>query len=171
MPSREVKLSFKQRIRLLWQKLLGLDASPQQIAGGFAIGMFTSVFPILPFDTPVAMGLAWLLGLNVIAAVTATSITMVVVPVIPFVWWAAYHVGKLIIPTRHAVAFRHAQMSEVLQLGWDVYCATLIGSLVFAIPIALLSYVLVKRLVTQWQATHHQGSVDSKPGSETVVKS
>src|SRR5260221_7589596 len=163
MPSREVKLSLKQRIRLLWQKLLGLDASPKQIAGGFAIGMFASCFPILPFDTPVAIGLAWLFGLNVIAAVTATSITVFVVPVIPFVWCAAYHVGKLIIPTRHAVAFRHAQMTEVLQMGWDVYSATLVGSLSFAIPIALMSYVLIKRLVTQWQSTQRQSSVVSKP--------
>lgn len=153
MPSRDVKLSVKQRIRLLWHKLLGLDASPQKIAGGFAIGMFTSVFPILPFDTPVAMALAWIFRLNVAAAATATSITMFTVPVIPFVWWAAYHVGKLVVPTRHAVTFRHAQMSEVLQMGWDVYSATLVGSLVFAIPVAWVSYVLIKRLVTRWQAS------------------
>jgi uncharacterized protein len=154
-----VKLSFKQRLRSLWQKLLSLNASPEQIAGGFAIGMFASCFPILPFDTPVAIGLAWLCGLNVIAAVTATSITVFVVPVIPFVWWAAYHVGRLIIPSRHAVAFRHAHAAEVLKMGWGVYSATLVGSVAFALPIALLSYVLIKRLVTQFQSAQRQSAV------------
>ena len=152
--TQEAKLPLKQRIRHLWEKMIHLNATAEQIAGGFAIGIFTCCLPILPFDTPVAMGLAWLFGRNAIAAMTATTITLVIVPVIPFLWMAAYQIGKLIVPAHHILKFNHANLSEILGMGWDVYRATLIGSMIIATPIALASYVVIKRLVTKWQSQH-----------------
>ena len=153
-PPPAAKLPFKQRIRHLWEKMLHLNATAEQIAGGFAIGIFTCCLPILPFDTPVAMGLAWLFGRNAIAAMTATTITLVIVPVIPFLWLGAYHIGKLILPAKHILKFNHANLAEILGMGWDVYRATLLGSMIIATPIALASYVLIKRLTIKWQSQH-----------------
>ena len=156
------RLSPIQRVRQLWHKLIHLKESPQQIAGGFSIGIFTSFLPILPFDTPIAMGLAWLFRRNIMAAITATSITLVLVPVIPFIWFAAYHLGKLIIPAKHIGKFSDATLREVLRMGWNVFAATFIGSMIIAAPIALISYVVIKRVVTKWQlskqANRHTGS-------------
>jgi uncharacterized protein (DUF2062 family) len=148
------RFSPAQRVRQLWHKLIHLQESPQQIAGGFAIGVFTSFLPVLPFDTPIAMGVAWVFRRNAIAAMIATSITIVLVPIIPFIWYAAYHIGKLIVPAKHVIKFSDASLSEVLRMGWDVFTATLIGSMILAAPIGLISYVLIKRVIIRWRQRH-----------------
>lgn len=148
--------SLIQRIRDLWLKLIHLKSSPEQIAGGFSIGIFASLLPILPFDTPLAMGLAWLSRRNVMAAVTATSSTLVVVPVIPFIWLAEYHLGKLIVPAKQVVQLSHANLGEVLRLGRDVFAATFVGSMMIAPPIALISYFVIKQMVIKWRFKHGQ---------------
>ena len=146
---------LKQWLRDLWQKMIHQKTSPEQIASGFAIGIFASCFPILPFDTPVAIALAWLFRRNVLAAVTATTVTLVAVPLVPFLWLAAYHLGRLIVPAKSIVRFDHTNLAAVLQMGWDVYQATLVGTVLIATPIALISYVVIKRLVARWQSRTH----------------
>jgi uncharacterized protein len=157
------RLSPIQRVRILWHKLIHSKESPQQIAGGFSIGIFTCFLPILPFDTPIAMGLAWVFRRNIMAAVIATSITLVIVPVIPFIWFAAYHLGKLIIPAQHIGKFSEATLGELLRMGWDVFAATFIGSMIIAAPIALISYVVIKRMVTNWQLSKQANRQTGSP--------
>jgi hypothetical protein len=61
------RLNLKRRIREVWQKLSILDASPEQIAAGFSIGIAASFLPLNPFPIIVGSVVEWLLKRNVIA--------------------------------------------------------------------------------------------------------
>ena len=63
------RIALKQRLREIWHKLSHLNATPDQIATGFSIGIFASFLPLNPSPTITAIVMAWLLKRNVMAAV------------------------------------------------------------------------------------------------------
>ena len=61
------RLNLK-RIREVRQKLSILDASPEQIAAGFSIGIAAGFLPLNPSPIVVGSAVEWLLKRNMIAA-------------------------------------------------------------------------------------------------------
>jgi uncharacterized protein len=141
-----ISITLKQRIREIWQRLKHLDARPDQIATGFSIGIFASFLPLNPSPIIVATAVAWLLKRNVTAAVAGAVASILYMPLLPFIWLAEFRLGKLILPVQHPLALDHARLWDVLQKGWDVYAAMLVGSIIVSIPVTLLTYWIVKRL-------------------------
>ena len=145
-----VRIALKQRIREMWQKLSHLNATPDQIAAGFSIGIFASFLPLNPSPTITAIVVAWLLKRNVIAAVAGAAASILYLPLLPLIWLAEYRLGKLILPVKHPVTLDQARLWDVLQKGWDVYAAMLVGSIIIATPVTLFTYLVIKRLATRW---------------------
>lgn len=131
------RITLKQRIREIWQKLKHLDARPDQIGIGSSIGISASSLPLNPSPIIVATVVAWVLKRNVIAAVAGAVSSILYIPLLPFIWLAEY---------RLALTLDHARLSEVLQKSWDVYAAMFVGSIIIATPITFLTYFAVKRL-------------------------
>ena len=152
------RITLKQRIREIWQKLSHLDARPDQIAAGFSIGIFASLLPLNPSAIIVAIVVAWLLKRNVMAAVAGAVISILYLPLLPLIWLAEYRLGKLILPVQYPLTLDHARLWDVLQKGWDVYAAMLVGSIIIAIPVTLLTYWAVKRLAERWIKNESQPS-------------
>jgi hypothetical protein len=144
------RLALKQRARQIWQKLSHLDATPDQIAAGFSIGIFASFLPLNPSPTIMAIVVAWLLKRNVIAAVAGAAASILYLPLLPLIWLAEYRLGKLILPVTHPATLDQARLWEVLQKGWDVYAAMLVGSVIIATPVTLVTYLVIKRLAARW---------------------
>jgi len=144
------RITLKQRIREIWQKLSHLDARPGQIAAGFSIGIFASFLPLNPSPIIVAAVVAWLLKRNVIAAVAGATTAILYTPLLPLIWLAEYRLGKLILPVQHPLTLNQARLWDVLQTGWDVYAAMFVGSILIATPVTLLTYWVVKRLAVRW---------------------
>jgi uncharacterized protein len=144
------RITLKQRIREIWQKLKRLNATPVQIASGFSIGIFAGFLPLNPSPIIVATVVAWLLKRNVIAAVAGAMFSILYLPLLPLIWLAEYRLGKLIFPVQHPLALDQARLWDVMQKGWDVYAAMFVGSIIIATPITLLTYWLVKRLAVRW---------------------
>ena len=144
------RIALKQRTRQIWQKLSHLNATADQIAAGFSIGIFASFLPLNPSPTITAIVVAWLLKRNVIAAVAGAAAAILYVPLLPFIWLAEYRLGKLILPVQHPLTLDRARLWDVLQKGWDVYVAMFVGSIIIATPVASLTYLVVKRLGERW---------------------
>jgi uncharacterized protein (DUF2062 family) len=145
-----VRIALKQRIREMWQKLSHLNATPDQIAAGFSIGIFASFLPLNPSPITVAIVGAWLLKRNVMAAIAGATMAILYTPLLPLIWLAEYRLGKLILPVKHPVILEQARLWDVLQKGWDVYAAMLVGSIIIATPVTVLTYLVVKRLAERW---------------------
>ena len=144
------RITLKQRARQIWQKLSHLNATPNQIAAGFSIGIFVGFLPLNPSPTITAIVVAWLLKRNVIAAVAGAAAAILYLPLLPLIWLTEYRLGKLILPVRHPLALDQATLWDVLQKGWDVYAAMFVGSIIIATPVTLLTYLVVKRLAEKW---------------------
>src|SRR5450759_2250548 len=89
--------ALKERLRESWHKLSRLNATPDQIATGFSIGIFASFLPLNPSPTITAIVMAWLLKKNVIAAVAGAVISILYIPLLPLIWLAEYRLGKLLL--------------------------------------------------------------------------
>jgi uncharacterized protein (DUF2062 family) len=152
------RITLKLRIREVWQKLKQLNATPDQIAAGFCIGIFASLLPLNPSPTITAIVGAWLLKMNVMAAVAGAVISILYLPLLPLIWLAEFRLGKLILPVQHPPTLDQERLWDVLQKGWDVYAAMLVGSIIIAIPVTLLTYWAVKRLAERWIKNESQPS-------------
>jgi len=144
------RFALKQRVREIWQKLKHLNATPDQIAAGFSIGIFASFLPLNPSPTITAILVAWLLKRNVVAAVAGAAAAILYLPLLPLIWLAEYRLGKLILPVKHPVTLDQARLWDMLQTGWDVYAAMLVGSIIIATPVMLITYMVIKRLAARW---------------------
>ena len=144
------RITLRQRIREMWQKLRHLKATPDQIATGFSIGIVAGFLPLNPSPTITAIAVAWLVKRNVMAAVAGAVISILYIPLLPLIWLAEYRLGKLILPVRHPLTLDRARLWDVLQKGWDVYAAMFVGSIIIAAPVTLLTYLIVKRLAERW---------------------
>jgi len=143
-------VSLRRRIREIWQKLSRLDARPRQIAAGFSIGIAAGFLPLNPSPIVVATAVAWLLKQNVVAAVAGAAMAILYIPLLPLIWLAEYRLGTLILPVQHPLTLDQARLWDVLQKGWDVYAAMLVGSIIIAAPITLIAYLVVKRPAERW---------------------
>jgi uncharacterized protein (DUF2062 family) len=152
------RITLKQRIREVWQKLQHLNATPDQIAAGFCIGIFASLLPLNPSPTITAIVVAWLLKRNVIAAVAGAVISILYLPLLPLIWLAEFRLGKLILPVQHPLTLDQARLWNVLQKSWDVYAAMFVGSILIATPVTLLTYWIIKRLAGRWSKNEPQPS-------------
>jgi|SRR5271165_2742951 len=144
------RLTLRRRIRETWQNLSRIDARPDQIAAGFSIGIAASFLPLNPSPIIVATVVAWLLKRNVIAAVAGATAAILYTPLLPLMWLAEYRLGKLILPVQHPLKLDRARLWDVLHNGWDAYAAMLVGSIIIATPVMLLTYLVVNRLAERW---------------------
>jgi uncharacterized protein (DUF2062 family) len=154
------RITLKQRIRKIWQKLSHLDSRPDQIAAGFSTGIFASFLPLNPSPIIVATVVAWLLKRNVIAAVAGATTAILYIPLLPFIWLAEYRLGKLILPVQYPLKLDQARLWNVLQMGWDVYAAMFVGSIILATPVTLLAYLAVKLLAERGSAKNESQHSD-----------
>jgi uncharacterized protein (DUF2062 family) len=150
------RTTLRQRTRQIWQKLSHLDARPDQIAAGFSIGIAASFLPLNPSPIVVATVAAWLLKRNVVAAVAGATASILYIPLVPLIWLAEYRLGTLILPVRHPLTLDQARLWDVLQEGWDVYAAMLVGSMIIVTPVLFLTYLIVKRLAERWARHKNQ---------------
>ncbi len=157
------RITLKQRIWDVWNKLRRLDARPDQIATGFTIGIVAGLLPLNPSPLIVATAVVWLLKRNMVSAVAGATAAMLYIPLLPLIWLAEYRLGAFILQVQHPLTLVHAHLWDVFEkgwdvfkIGWDVYAAMLIGSVVIAIPVTLLTYFVIKRLAESWARKRNQ---------------
>jgi uncharacterized protein len=127
-------------------KLFSLKDTPHAIAGGVAIGMFMGFTPLFGLKTLLALGLAWLLRCNPIAAVVSVSLHDVVTPFWPFLLRLEYDIGYWVLSHPHHlpphVEIHHLRMGEMLK--WTTFFTLglplLVGSFFLSAPAAVIAY-------------------------------
>jgi uncharacterized protein (DUF2062 family) len=66
------------------------------------------------------------------------------------IWLAEYRLGQWILPVQLPPTLDQSRLWEVLHDGWDIYAAMLVGSIIIAAPVTVLTYFVVKRLAERW---------------------
>jgi len=138
-------------------RVLQIRDTPHAIAGGLAIGVFFGMTPLIGLKTGLALLFAWMLRYSKLASVIAVTLHDVLIPIMPVIlrwqyiagYWLLSHPHRLPHKIRlqefHINDFMHWRALKVL---WP----TLIGSLIFAIPLGIATYLIALRIVTRAQA-------------------
>ena len=130
---------LRRSARHQWLRLLRIPATPEHIAKGMAIGVFVGFIPLLPSQTLIAIGLAFLLRASKVAAAIGTLVTN------PFTWvflyLLFYRIGRAILPF-NIPPLSPAQLdpAQFLDAGWRIGAAMVTGGLTLAVPSAAIAY-------------------------------
>lgn len=141
---------LKRFMRFWYLRVVRIQATPHNIALGLAAGIFVGLLPVLPFQTVLAIALAFIVRGSKIAAALGTWVTN---PAnwLPF-YLLCYKVGKALVPF-DIPPFRPSEleMAEMLQVGWKFFAAMMAGGLIMAIPGSLIAYFVGKKLIRIYQ--------------------
>lgn len=135
-----------------WLRMRRLQGSPASIAGGIGVGVLVGLTPTLPFQTPLILVGTIVTRTSFPAGVLSSWVVCNPVTM-PVIYYLSYLTGthiygfditgeQLQILT---AAFRNKMdlqeaISSLSYLGWETMITLLTGSLVFALPLAILSY-------------------------------
>lgn len=151
-------------------KLLAIRDTPAAIAGGVAIGVFFGFSPLFGLKTLLSLGVAWLTGCNLIAAVLAVTAHDLLLPLMPAIYVWEYGAGHWLL------SHPHRWPSSVPRfhgggLGWRAWIPfllgvgkpLLVGGTLCGAPFALLSFALTHKVVTRHQAKRHAQEAAALP--------
>lgn len=153
----------------LWHRVARLHGTPHSIAGGIACGAAVSVTPFVGAHFVLAALTAWLTRSNIVAGLIGTAVGN---PwTFPFIWWWTFTLGSRM-GAGHAVHAKPDVLAIIIDLPgvaakaalsfdldwdyfgnlWAVIWPMLVGSVPTFILVWLATYLLLKPLVTAYQA-------------------
>jgi uncharacterized protein (DUF2062 family) len=151
-------------------KVLAIRDTPNAIAGGVAIGLFFSLVPLFGLKTLLTIVFAWLTRSNILAAFLASASHNIALPLMPLLYRGEYDVGYWLL------AHPHQLPPPLLKAPWEghkfinwstIYTIgkyLLVGSFVFATPVALLAFVVTRKIVARHHAKHPHPTPTKLPG-------
>lgn len=151
-------------------RLISIDDTPHSIALGSAIGMFFGLTPLFGLKTLLSIVVAWLFKSNKIAAAITVTLHDLILPAAPFLLRWQYQIGMWLlhgtVPRRFS--FRTLRLREYVE--WTTFFTvgqpTLIGSLVFALPSAVIVYFFVRALLFRARTASAKKAAASPPRAE-----
>jgi len=134
---RQAKLNLLRFIRL--------SGTPDEIAKGFALGIFIGMTPTFGFQMALAIFAAFLLRENKLAAVLGVWITNPVTA--PFIYAAEYELGRRLLQLEPLSFNIEFTFDALMALSWEILVPLLVGSLVFGVLTTGISYAVVLRMI------------------------
>lgn len=144
---------FKRWLAAHHMTLMTIADTPHSIALGSAIGIFFGFTPLWSMKTLLSIGVAWIFKCNKIAAAIAVTLHDIILPLMPAIYFWQYRIGMRALhgrPERRA-AFHHLSFHDFMtwpgfvRVGWPL----LVGSLFLAIPSAIVTYLIMRMLVSR----------------------
>jgi len=148
-----MKFAPRRLIRLYYLKFIRLQGDPKQIARGFAVGTFIGVTPTIPLHTISLLILTPLLRGNIVAAFLASVVFCNPLTYLPQ-YYLSWLIGNWLTPKDLSwerirsvmdIVFSDAgftsKFSSLSSLGLETITVLLVGGVILAAPIALISYV------------------------------
>lgn len=120
--------------------------SPAQIAFGVSLGNFVGILPFLGLHTVMALGLAYLLRLNMGVVFLGTQISNPFS--FPFILFISAQIGNLLLNG----SFLSMQFTADTGILKQYVVLILIGSIVLGLAVALISYPLTLRLARRFRS-------------------
>ena len=145
--------------------LMAIADTPHSIALGSAIGIFFGFTPLYPLKTLLSIAVAWVCHCNKIAAAVAVTLHDVMIWAMPALYVAEYHMGSRILnrPAAQRVHFRHFGLRDYMhwrvfsRVVWPTFWPAFVGSLLIAIPSAIVIYFVMRLLISRGRALQKRG--------------
>lgn len=141
------------RVRAAYRRLIKLRGTPQEIALGFALGLFVGMSPTMGFQTAIAVPIAAVLGWNKISAAMGVWISNPATA--PFLYGGTYLVGaelmRLVTGKDPAVDVDFSTLSTLLKSTPELLTPLVLGGVVLGIPVAVGGYYLSLAAVLRYR--------------------
>ncbi len=143
--------AVKRSLRYNYLKIMRLKASTHAVALGLAVGVFVGFLPVIPFQTVIALTLAFLVRGSKIPAALGTWVSNPV-NMIPF-YAMLFYVGRFLLPGVETpeLNFHHLELESMIHQGWGLVVVMFVGGLVLGIPAAFVTYVVTFRAVNSYR--------------------
>jgi len=158
-------VKFSRQLQYYYWRFIRLRGNPEALALGMALGVFSGLMPVVPFQTALALFLAIILGGSKITAALGTWVSN------PLNWYFVYaldyRVGAAILglPERHRGVSSvldaleqgvegMALVKTVLGTGGSIVAAFVLGGLILGLLLASLSYpafLMLFRGIRRWR--------------------
>jgi len=139
------KMAFKLNYREFVHRFKTLQGDPHYIAVGMAIGVFISLTPTIPFHMILAVALAFVLRGSKPAAVIGVWLCNPVT--LPFFYIASYKVGMLMLGESIPPDIEFENVSQMMDLGFDVTVAMITGGVILGIIPGIVAYFLTRKMI------------------------
>ncbi|PLX98472.1 MAG: DUF2062 domain-containing protein [Desulfuromonas sp.] len=137
--------SLVRQTKLNLLRFIRLHGTPEEIAKGFALGIFIGMTPTFGVQMPIGFFCAWLFRENKLAAVLGVWITNPLTA--PFIYAAEYEFGRLLLGMERLTLPTEYSFDTLSQVSWDILLPLLVGSILFAILFGSISYALTIRFI------------------------
>ncbi|MCD6527742.1 MAG: DUF2062 domain-containing protein [Desulfuromonas sp.] len=139
-----------RQLKLGLLRLLRLRGMPDEIAKGFALGIFIGMTPTLGFQMLIAVFFAILLKENKLAAALGVWISNPITA--PFIYAAEYETGRFMLDMQHIHLPEQLSVDTISQFGCDLMVPMWVGSVVHGLLLGAICYALVLRLLPSLKA-------------------
>jgi len=136
---------FFRQFKLNIIRLARIQATPDTIARGMALGLFIGMTPTFGVQMFLALIFAFILRQNKIAAVIGVWNTTPVTA--PFIYGLEYEVGRVLLGLPHPQMALEFTYEALRGVGWQVVAPLWFGSIILGVPVALIGYALTLRFV------------------------
>jgi len=126
-------------------KLLAIEASPQMVSRGYALGVFLGTTPFIGTKVFIALGLTTFFRWSRLASVV--GVYHINILTAPLFYGLAFGLGQWITGAETNLYFpsrlNFAWVFSTMFGSWEVFSSLLLGGLVLGIPMSMAAYFLV----------------------------
>lgn len=133
-------MSPKENIRQVITRFKQLQGNPHNIATGMGIGIFVCATPTFPFQTFLAIALAFIFRGSKAAAIIGSWLAA---PAIPFFYIGSYKLGTFILGySSISIAMDSLSVSKLINMGWTVASAMITGGIIIGLFPGIAGYLI-----------------------------
>ncbi len=147
---KDTRIQIRKKVRNWINRAKTLHGDPHYIAMGMAIGFFVAITPTIPFQTIIAVGLAFILKGSKAAAALATWISNPLT--MPIFYYASYKAGGVLFGASIPDEFAGGNITEILNLGLDVAMALIGGGVAIGILPCIIAYFITRKIISKFRS-------------------
>ena len=121
--------------------------SPSEIAFGISLGNFVGILPFLGLHTVMAVGLAWLLRLNMGVVFLGTQISNPLS--FPFILFISAQIGSVVL---HGTFLDLSFSGDVMLFIKQYLYPTLIGSILLGLAVGIVTYPITLHFAKRFRS-------------------
>jgi uncharacterized protein len=137
---------FWLRIQQWKNRVKNFQGDPHFVAMGMAIGVFVAATPSMPFQTAIAVALAFILRSSKAAAAIAVWLSNPIT--FPVFYLASYKVGTFLFGISAAYD-PGGEPVDILKLGAEVTIAAVTGGIIIGLCLAIATYFVTRKIYTK----------------------
>ena len=150
-----LRAKIKSKIRHWAKRTKALNGEPRYVAMGMAVGIFVSATPTIPFQTIIAVALAFILRGSKAAAALGVWLSNPIT--FPVFYLASYKIGAFLFGISTDTDITGQTTPDLLKLGFDISLAAITGGIIIGIILAIGAYIITYKIVRKIRSREKKG--------------